>query len=192
MLLSGGTMKLSTRARYALRMMLDVARHGGHDAPVPLAAVAARTDLSRGYLEQLATGLRKARLLRGVPGRKGGYRLARAASEIAVGDVIEASIGPVCIVDCVDDPSICVRAAHCECRILYALVNGRILSELRSHSLADLMDQGWLVQHGGSVEPWSGATDPCTAGSQPRRGRPRTKPRKVATERPAKTKRKPG
>ncbi len=172
--------------------MLDVARHGGDEAPVPLASVATRTDLSRGYLEQLATGLRKARLLRGVPGRRGGYRLARAASEIVVAEVIEASIGPVCIVDCVDDPSICVQAAHCECRILYALVNGRILSELRSHTLADLLDQGWLVRHGGSARPWSGASDPCTAGRQPRRGRPRTKPRKVSAARATKTKRKPG
>jgi Rrf2 family protein len=172
-------------------MMLDVARHNGHDTPVPLAAVAARTDLSRGYLEQLATGLRKAQLLRGVPGRKGGYRLARAASEIAVGDVIEASIGPVSIVDCVDDPSICVRAAYCECRILYALVNGQILSELREHTLADLLDQGWLVRHGGSIAPPSDAPDPCTAGSQPRRGRPRTKSRQIAADRPAKTSRKP-
>ena len=75
-------MKLSTRARYTLRMMIDMARHGGVDTPVSLASVAHRTDLSRGYLEQLATGLRRARLLRGVAGRKGGYRLARPASEI--------------------------------------------------------------------------------------------------------------
>ena len=71
-------MKLSTRARYALRVMLDIARHGGRETPVSLAAVATRTDLSHGYLEQLAMGLRRARLLRGVAGRKGGYMLGMA------------------------------------------------------------------------------------------------------------------
>ena len=59
-------MRLSTRARYALRMMLDVARNGGDGDPVSLANVAERTGISRGYLEQLAMALRTARLVRGV------------------------------------------------------------------------------------------------------------------------------
>ena len=59
-------MRLSTRARYALRMMLDIARNGGQDVPVSLGMVAERTDLSRGYLEQVALSLRNARLVKGV------------------------------------------------------------------------------------------------------------------------------
>ena len=177
-------MRLSTRARYALRVMLDVARHGGGEIPVPLAAVATRTDLSHGYLEQLAMGLRRARLLRGVAGRKGGYRLAASTSDIKVGDVIEASIGPVCIVDCVGDPSICKRARRCETRALYCLVNRRITEALDALTLADLLDPAFVAQHGGfdveEARPGPDAPDPCTAPHGPRRGRPRARGRKVA------------
>ena len=177
-------MRLSTRARYALRVMLDVARHGGGETPVPLAAVATRTDLSHGYLEQLAMGLRRARLLRGVSGRKGGYRLAARTSDIRISDVIEASIGPVCIVDCVGDPSICGRARRCETRALYCLVNRRISEALDALTLADLLDPAFVTQHGGFDVEAAGSVpdgpDPCTAPHGPRRGRPRTPGRKVA------------
>ena len=180
-------MKLSTRARYTLRMMIDVARHGGADNPVSLAAVAHRTDLSRGYLEQLVTGLRRARLLWGVAGRNGGYRLARPASEIRIDDLIEASIGPVCLVDCVLDPSICRRAARCETRALYCLMNDRVTDALADLTLADLLDPEWVALHGG-FEPEGAAAhpegpDPCTASRGPRRGRPRGGEGKVAAVR---------
>ncbi len=182
-------MKLSTRARYALRMMLDLARHGGEDTAVPLAAVASRTDLSRGYLEQLAMGLRRARLVRGVAGRKGGYLLVRAASTITVGDVIEASIGPVCIVDCVDDPSICSRADYCEARVLYSLVNERILSELRRHTLKDLLDQSWLMNHAGERASGLGVSpEACTGDHRPTRGRHKASQRRCHAERASKRK----
>jgi Rrf2 family protein len=180
-------MKLSTRARYTLRMMIDMARHGGMDTPVSLAAVASRTDLSRGYLEQLATGLRRARLLRGVAGRKGGYRLAKPASEIRIGDVIEASIGPVCVVDCVLEPSICARAGRCETRALYCLVNHRIADALADLTLADLLDPAWVALNGGvDVEEAARlpeGPDPCTASRGPRRGRPRAGKEKEAAAR---------
>jgi Rrf2 family protein len=170
-------MKLSTRARYALRVMLDIARHGGRETPVPLAAVATRTDLSHGYLEQLAMGLRRARLLRGVAGRKGGYVLGTAPSEIRIGDVVEASIGEVCLVDCVREPSLCERAARCETRALYCLLNQRVEDTLQSVTLADLMDADWLEVHGG-ITPADLASapegpDPCSASHGPRRGRRR-------------------
>ncbi|MCJ7756147.1 MAG: Rrf2 family transcriptional regulator, partial [Thermoanaerobaculales bacterium] len=62
-------MKISTRGRYALRMMLDVTRHGGEVKPVSLASVSERTGISHGYLEQVALALRGAGLVRGVAGR---------------------------------------------------------------------------------------------------------------------------
>jgi Rrf2 family protein len=142
-------MKISTRARYGLRMMLDVASHGGEDGPVSLSSVAERTDLSRGYLEQVALSLRNARLLKGVSGRYGGYRLAMRASEITVGQVMEATIGPICLVDCLDDPAVCPRADFCECRVVYGLINSRIAEVLREYTLADLLDPSWVRDHGG-------------------------------------------
>ena len=138
-------MRLSTRARYALRMMLDLARHGGLEKPVSLAAVAERTDISRGYLEQLAMALRNARLVRGVAGRYGGYRLTEPPERITVGQIVEAATGPVCVVDCVDDPMSCPRAEDCECRLVYGLVNERITEVLREYTLADLLDPSWAT-----------------------------------------------
>lgn len=138
-------MRLSTRARYALRMMLDLARHGGLERPVSLAAVAERTDISRGYLEQLAMALRNARLVRGVAGRYGGYRLTEPPERITVGQIVEAATGPVCVVDCVDDPATCPRAEDCECRLIYGMVNERIAEVLREYTLADLLDPSWTT-----------------------------------------------
>jgi Rrf2 family protein len=173
-------MKLSTRARYALRVMLDIARHGGEEVPVPLASVAHRTDLSHGYLEQLAMGLRQFRLLRGVAGRKGGYMLGRSPSEIRVGDVFEASIGEICLVDCVKDPSICGRAERCETRALYCLLNRKLEELLHSLTLGDLLDPNWVCEHGGVSPEQLGfipdGPDPCTAAHGPRRGRKRGRP----------------
>lgn len=182
-------MKLSTRSRYALRVMLDIARHGGESAPVSLAAVAHRTVLSHGYLEQLATALRQARLLRGVAGRTGGYVLRKAPSEIRVGDVVRASIGEVCLVECVKSPSLCARAPRCETRALYCLLNSRIEELLESLTLSDLLDPEWLAQNGTITgEDLAAAPDgpdPCTAAHGPRPGRPRKPkgragPRRVA------------
>ncbi len=140
--------RVSTRARYALRLMLDVAKNGVDNGPVSLSSVAERTAISRGYLEQVALSVRSASLLRGVCGRRGGYRLSAAAEEITVGRIFEALIGPISLVDCVDDPSACPRSGGCECRVIYRLINDRIVEVLQSHTLADLMDPEWMRTYG--------------------------------------------
>ncbi len=137
-------MKISTRGRYALRMMLDIARHNGENKPVSLASVSQRTGISHGYLEQVAIALRSARLVRGVAGRHGGYKLAQGAKEISIRQIIEATIGPVCVVDCIDEPEACLRAEYCECRVVYTMINRRIGEVLDEFSLADLADPQWL------------------------------------------------
>jgi Rrf2 family protein len=129
-------------------MMLDVARNGGEEKPVSLASVAERTGISRGYLEQLVLGLRNARLVRGVAGRYGGYRLSERPSNITVGQIVEAAIGPIFLVDCVEDASACVRADFCECRVVYSLINERVAEFLREYTLADLLDPNWVSNRG--------------------------------------------
>lgn len=141
-------MRISTRGRYALRMMLDVARHGGEETPVSLASVSERTGISHGYLEQVALALRGARLVRGIAGRHGGYKLAVSASDITIRQIIEATIGPVCVVDCIDEPDGCPRADYCECRVVYALINQRIGEVLEEFTLADLADPSWMRETG--------------------------------------------
>jgi Rrf2 family protein len=125
-------------------MMLDVARHGRGGDPVSLATVSERTKISRGYLEQLALALRSARLVRGVSGRHGGYRLTTPPEEVTLGQIVEAAIGPVYLVDCLEDPTTCIRAEFCECRVVYALINRRIQEVLREYTLADLLDPSWI------------------------------------------------
>jgi len=141
-------MRISTRGRYALRMMLDIAHHGGSSSPVSLSSVSGRTEISHGYLEQLAPALRAARLVKSVAGRHGGYRLAAPPSKITIRQIIEASIGPVCVVDCVEEPGSCLKAEFCECRIVYALINQKIAQVLDEFTLEDLLDPSWASEKG--------------------------------------------
>lgn len=146
-------MKISTRARYALRMMLDIGRHGDRKTPVSLTLVAERTGISRGYLEQLALALRNARLVRAVAGRYGGYKLATKKADITIRRIIEAAIGPISVVDCVDEPDTCPRSEYCECRVVYALINKRVADVLEDFTLADLLDREMTRSTGiGAVE----------------------------------------
>jgi len=136
-------MKLSTRARYALRLMVQIAKQADRNIPVSLQQVARQGELPRRYLEQLVIGLKNASLIRGVSGKVGGYCLTKPAGEIKIGAIIESAIGPVNIVDCVNEPRQCLKADVCECRLLWVLINGRIVDVLNEFSLADMLDKKW-------------------------------------------------
>ena len=131
-------MKLSTRARYALRMMVEIARHTNGSKKVSLNQVAKGTHISRRYLEQLAIALKNSDLITGVTGKGGGYMLAKPADKIKVGEIVEASIGPINIVDCVMQPEMCMLTDFCVCRPIYQRINDRITDILDEFSLADL------------------------------------------------------
>ena len=132
-------MKLSTRARYGLHCMVAISRETEiGTAPVSLEKVATRTGLSKKYLEQIAITLRSAHLIRGVSGRGGGYLLSRPSDEITLRQIVEATIGPSNIVDCVCDPEQCISADHCESRLIYLLINQSITGVLDQFRLADL------------------------------------------------------
>lgn len=131
-------MKLAARTTYAVRLMLELHRLGGADAPVRLSEVARVTGISRGFLEQLAVELRNHSLLRAVSGRNGGYSLACPPGEISVRDVITAVSGPISLAACVDMPEICVYAGECECRLLWVLLQDRIATVLEEYKLTDL------------------------------------------------------
>lgn len=136
-------MKLSTRARYALRMMLDIYQNSQSGAPVHLKQVANRTELSRGYLEQMVVALKNASLLRGISGRRGGYLLAKPAEEIRIAEVIEAVIGPIGIVNCVTSPDSCNRMDYCDCILLWTLISLHIKQDLNAYTLADMSSKDW-------------------------------------------------
>lgn len=134
-------MKLSTRARYALRLMVALARSAGDESAVSLNDVSRKTRISRRYLEQLVISLKNASLVRGVSGKHGGYMLTRSALEITLGQIIEAAIGPINIVECVSRPDTCIESDFCECRWVYKTINERIIGVLHELHLDDLVEQ---------------------------------------------------
>jgi Rrf2 family protein len=125
-------------------MMWEIARLGGENAPVSLAAVSRRGHLSRNSLAPLALALRNRGLLRAVRGKDGGYGLARPSSQITIGEIIEAATGPISIVDCVRNPDSCLRSDACDCRPAYALLNDQIAEVLDRVTLAEMMDSVWV------------------------------------------------
>jgi Rrf2 family protein len=137
-------MKLSTRARYALRMMTVFAKHTNGNNVISLNQVSEESRVSRRYLEQLVIGLKNNALIRGKSGKGGGYTLAQPAEEIRIRQIVESAIGPVNIVECVLNPDICLKSEFCECRVLYSLINRRITSVLDGLVLADLLDSDRL------------------------------------------------
>lgn len=136
-------MKLSTRARYALRAMIQITRKGKNGHPVNLSEIAEKTSISRRYLEQVVIPLKSASLVKGMSGKNGGYVLARPAEEITIGDIVQAAIGPINIVECAEDPKSCMKADACECRPLYSLLNQKIVDALNDFTLSDLSDPKW-------------------------------------------------
>ena len=132
-------MRLSTRGRYGTRMMLDLAAH--HDqGPTPLREIARRQDLSVKYLEQLIIPLKAAGFIVSVRGARGGYILARKPDKISVGQIIEILEGGLSLVDCVEDPKVCKREKDCPTRDIWLRMSGRLLEELSSLSLQDVLD----------------------------------------------------
>jgi Rrf2 family protein len=130
----------STRVRYALRMILEVHRSSREGRPISVATIAARTDISAGYLEGLVRPLKSAGLLRGRMGAGGGYELARNAAEITLCDIVEAAIGPIGVSECVVDPEHCTRSEFCECRLVFRLVSMQLRATLGAITLSDMSD----------------------------------------------------
>jgi Rrf2 family transcriptional regulator, cysteine metabolism repressor len=139
-------MMFSTKAEYGVRVMVELARRVGDD-PVPLAEIAAHDGLPLAYLEHLVARLRKAGLVDSRRGSRGGYMLARPASEITMAEVVEAlegSIAPIeCISEAADGSIVCARessADHvCPTKLLWTRVRLSIVSTLRETTLAELL-----------------------------------------------------
>jgi len=149
-------MRISTRARYALRLMVDLVRHYDGSGPVHLRQIAEDNDLSHGYLEQLMISLRNASLVRGVSGRKGGYVLARPAAEVRLIEIVEAVIGPINIVECVQYPENCGRSPDCDSRPIWVMINCMVKDVLDRYTLAQMADDNWLEKITADLLPMAG------------------------------------
>ncbi|MCS7178288.1 MAG: Rrf2 family transcriptional regulator [Anaerolineae bacterium] len=135
-------MRLSTRGRYAVRAMVDIALHA-HEGPISRGAIAHRQGISSDYIAQLFRRLERAGLVEGVKGPAGGYRLRRPPSEITVGEIIRAVEGPIALVHCVAPGSEkqCRRANGCVTRSLWQQVSETLTALLDRVTLQDLCNQ---------------------------------------------------
>jgi len=134
-------MKISTRARYSIRLMIYLGDHAEEDRPIGLNEVAKHQDLSMRYLEQLAVPLKAASLIKSVSGKHGGYYLARPASEIKIGEIVEASVGPIRLLDCLEPDTGCQFKEVCGSRRMWGLINTRITDVLYDYNLDDLSEK---------------------------------------------------
>lgn len=134
-------MKISTKGRYALRMMLDLAAHQG-DGYVALKDIAQRQEISKKYLEQIVPMLGKSNILRTTRGYQGGYRLARRPEDYTARDILrltEGSLAPVACLDC--EVNTCPRSANCPTLPLWQGLDRVIEDYLAGVTLQDLIDR---------------------------------------------------
>ena len=129
---------ISTKGRYALRVMSDLANHDG--GAVPLKDVAERQDISKKYLEIIVKDLVKAGLVRGSSGKGGGYRLCRKPEEYTVLEIVEASEGPIVSVACLEAGAApCPHAAECKTLPVWEQLDAITHNFLASKKLSDIM-----------------------------------------------------
>ncbi len=132
-------MKISTKGRYGLRAMIDIAAKSTDGTPVFLSEIAKRQGVSEKYLEHIFSILHKAGLVKAIRGRKGGYLLNREPHQISLYEIISTLEGPCTLVDCVDDQKACSRFETCVTRDIWKLLGERIEECLRDYNLSTLV-----------------------------------------------------
>lgn len=134
-------MKISTKGRYGVKAMLDLALHSDGN-PVALKSIAERQGISESYLEQLIAILKKNGLVNSIRGAQGGYLLAHDPKDIIVGDIIRALEGSLAPADCVieEDPAPCSKADGCVTRVLWEKIRDSVNDVIDSVTLQDMID----------------------------------------------------
>jgi Rrf2 family iron-sulfur cluster assembly transcriptional regulator len=133
-------MKLSSRARYGTRMMLDMAQHYD-EGPVRIGDIAKRQDISVKYLEQLVIPLKKANYVKSVRGPKGGHMLARLPEEITVWEIVKVLEGGINLSDCIENPCICNKSSTCLTRGLWEEATKAMYEKLNSVTLSEMIQR---------------------------------------------------
>ena len=134
-------MKISTKGRYALRMMLDLAKNG-QEGYVSLRDVSERQDVTVKYLEQIATALSRAGYIHSQRGNSGGYRLTREPDGYRVGDILRATEGSLAPVACLaDEENVCPRSRECDTLSFWQGLDEAVTRYVDSVTLGDLLNQ---------------------------------------------------
>jgi Rrf2 family protein len=132
-------MRVSTRVRYGVRLMVSLALHYGN-GPILLKNIATDEGISEKYLSLIIIPVRGKGLVRSTRGARGGYELARPPEQISLKEIVDTLDGESCLVDCVKDSKLCARAPLCASRDLWAILGGKISETLSSMTLAALAD----------------------------------------------------
>jgi Rrf2 family protein len=143
-------MKLSTKGRYGLRVLLDISTHQAK-GPVILRDISQRQDISEKYLWQVINPLKAAGLVNSSRGAKGGYVLAKSPEDITVLDAVSILEGPVCVVDCVGAPESCERSGGCVTREVWGKVERSIKEAMGRITLKELIDKQKDKEAGGDL-----------------------------------------
>lgn len=139
-------MKLSTKARYGLRAITEIAKsYGG--APAKRKEIAEKQGLSDSYLENLLIVLKNIRIIETTRGSNGGYVLCRAPSEISVLEIVEALEGPLDLVECVSSSKSCEKSDRCSARMVWSELSELWRKSLSAKTLQDLLDQENSTQY---------------------------------------------
>jgi Rrf2 family cysteine metabolism transcriptional repressor len=135
-------MKLSTKGKYGVRAVFEIARHYGK-GPISIKEIAERQGISFSYLEQILHKLGKAGLIDSVRGPAGGYLLARQPSELTIGDIVRVLEGPIALSHCLEpgESADCYQADDCVARMVWAKVGAKIEEALDSISFDDLLQR---------------------------------------------------
>lgn len=164
-------MKLSTRAEYGTRALVELAMHHDDPRPMMLQTIADRQGLSKKYLEQLFILLRRAEIIEGLRGPTGGYRLARHPSEIRMAEVIEVLEGSLAVADCLVDQDSCIKSGSCATQEIWARVTHAIEEILGAITLQELVSRHTCVADHLSFFPGlGGETFHCTSHESPEKG----------------------
>lgn len=134
-------MKISTRGRYALRTMIELALYYDTEAPVSIKDIAKRQDISEKYLEQIISVLNKSGFVRSIRGSQGGYVLRKAPKEYSVGMILRATEGSLAPVDCVDcENNDCERMGECVTITVWKKLNDAINNVVDNINLEELVE----------------------------------------------------
>lgn len=144
-------MKLSTKGRYGIHAMYDLAQYGS-ETPQSIKAIAERQNIPEAYLEQLIGQLRRCGLVKSVRGAQGGYLLSRAPAEITVGEVLRTLEGNLAVVDCLVEEDSCHKACACPTRVVWKKVRDGLNEIVDGITLQDMLDDYQRMSAEGRTE----------------------------------------
>ena len=133
-------MRLSTKGRYGIRALLEIAMHK-KNSPIQLKDIAENQEISLPYLEQLMRPLIAGGYVRSTTGPRGGVSLAKNPSDVRMIDIIQLFEGSIALVSCVDNPDVCDRSSSCVTRDLWSELKDAMGDVLGSKTLQDLINQ---------------------------------------------------